>query len=62
MHVTSGLAHTDVYVRLCDVAPSGKVTHVAEALRCLTGDQQHIHHDPTRPSAVILPTTQALRR
>jgi putative CocE/NonD family hydrolase len=39
LSVTSSLAHTDFYVRLCDVAPSGKVTHVSEALRRITGDQ-----------------------
>jgi uncharacterized protein len=112
LHVTSSLAHTDFYVRLSDVAPSGKITHVSEALRRITGDQpvdtlitfelwptahrfkqghrirlqvasgafpqwdrnlgtgeplttatamrvadQQVHHDPARPSAIVLPVT-----
>jgi predicted acyl esterase len=39
LHVTSSLAHTDLYVRVSDVAPSGTITHVSDALRRLAADQ-----------------------
>jgi putative CocE/NonD family hydrolase len=39
LHVTSSLAHTDLYVRVSDVAPSGAITHVSDALRRLAADQ-----------------------
>ncbi|MEO3805475.1 CocE/NonD family hydrolase [Nonomuraea sp. B1E8] len=110
LHVTSSLAHTDFYVRVSDVAPSGTITHVSDALRRFAADRpidgrveielapvahrfkrghrirvqvasaayprwdrnpgtgeppatasamraadQQIHHDPSRPSALILP-------
>ncbi|MEV0824675.1 CocE/NonD family hydrolase [Nonomuraea rubra] len=39
LHVTSSLAHTDFYVRVSDVAPSGAITHVSDALRRFAADQ-----------------------
>ncbi|MGI5490346.1 CocE/NonD family hydrolase [Microtetraspora malaysiensis] len=39
LHVTSSLAHTDFYVRISDVAPTGTITHVSDALRRFTADQ-----------------------
>lgn len=39
LHVTSSLAHTDFYVRISDVAPSGEITHVSEALRRFSVEQ-----------------------
>lgn len=39
LHVTSSLAHTDFYVRISDVSPTGAITHVSDALRRLTSDQ-----------------------
>jgi uncharacterized protein len=35
LHVASSLDHTDFFVRLCDVAPSGKSTNVCDGLRRL---------------------------
>ncbi|MET8864918.1 CocE/NonD family hydrolase [Nonomuraea sp. NPDC004580] len=110
LHVTSSLAHTDFYVRVSDVTPSGAITHVSDALRRCAADRpidglaeielapvahrfkrghrirvqvasaayprwdrnlgtgeppataiamraadQQVHHDPRRPSALILP-------
>ncbi|QYC41726.1 Cocaine esterase [Nonomuraea coxensis DSM 45129] len=39
LHVTSSLAHTDFYVRISDVAPTGTITHVSDALRRFAADR-----------------------
>ncbi|WP_433420808.1 CocE/NonD family hydrolase [Microtetraspora malaysiensis] len=39
LYVTSSLAHTDFYVRISEVSPAGKVTHVSDALRRFAADQ-----------------------
>lgn len=39
LHVTSSLAHTDFYVRISDVAPTGAITHVSDALRRFAADR-----------------------
>ncbi len=36
LHFASTLEHTDLFVRLCDVAPSGKSTNVCDGLQRLT--------------------------
>ncbi|TMR99124.1 CocE/NonD family hydrolase [Nonomuraea basaltis] len=95
LHVSSDAASADFYVRICDVAPSGKATYVTDGLqrfapvpacaevelwptayrirrghrirvqitagafprwdRNPAAGTRLLHHDPVRPSAVVLP-------
>lgn len=59
----SNLAHTDVFVRLCDVQPSGKSLTICDGLQRLRPD--HPARDPdgcVRVSIALWPTAYRIRR
>ncbi|MGN9843962.1 CocE/NonD family hydrolase [Nonomuraea sp. H19] len=98
LHVSSEAPSADFYVRVCDLAPSGKATHVSDGLQRFTplpasaefglwptayrfrrghrirvqitagafprwdrnpaAGVRLVHHDPARPSAVLLPVLE----
>lgn len=99
LHVSTEAASADFYVRVCDLAPSGKATYVTDGLQRFTpvpdraevelwptayrirrghrirvqitagafprwdrnpaAGTRLVHHDPSRPSAVVLPVLES---
>jgi hypothetical protein len=63
IHLRSSLQHTDVFVRVCDVLPSGPSLNVCDALVRLTPDAPEVLPDGSRRVTVDLwPTAYCFRR
>jgi uncharacterized protein len=54
VHLTSSTPHTDVFVRLCDVAPDGTSTNVCDGIRRLHPDDPPEEADGSRRVEVAL--------
>ncbi len=63
LYVQSSLEHTDFFVRLCDVAPSGKSINLSDGLQRLTpGDPAPDADDCLRVEIDLWPTAYRFRR
>ncbi len=63
VHLRSSREHTDVFVRVCDVLPSGPSLNVCDALLRLTPDANPVRPDGARLAAFDLwPTAHRFRR
>lgn len=63
LHVTSTLDHTDFFVRLCDVEPSGKSRNICDGLLRLTSESWRRGADRVAPVEVELwPAAHVFRR
>jgi putative CocE/NonD family hydrolase len=60
LFVASSASHADLFVRLCDVAPSGRSTNVTDALKRLTGVDLAGTNGPV--TVELWPTAHAFRR
>jgi hypothetical protein len=63
LYVTSSLEHTDLFVRLCDVAPNGRSINISDGLTRLAPGRPHVNDDGTwRVTVELWPTAHCFKR